>query len=396
MSRLCLVTNATARSICWHIIVYMREKKNLSPDRIVEIKEKLNFHDIDDSPFEIDDLIKSFQEKNIYFLMLYSHLKEENRYLNLLNNLNNNQRLSNYFPNRGINEIYDDYQNRRIYHSSIFCKWITNDYIDENRIALNTGIYANNYLSKNASYYKIDEDYLQKLNLEECNICTNNILRSCVSTLNIFEIFSFIKNSNRISLSYEIIKENPHILNLLLNKGTNAKIEVFLHENEWTNININPFINSNFILRLVHNKFTFFENKSIIILNDKLYFYYDGEICVPNEDYINTSAFNLLNYNTVVLSQNEILNSNYTYNVPVTYCFSSNDEVFGEQTIVQIEIHGLKSLITLKCNSSEVPKTILGYWLQKSEFISNINDKENFNHNYFGFKCTDEKVLKFL
>ncbi|MGA9639565.1 hypothetical protein [Flavobacterium sp.] len=138
MSKLCLVTNATAKSICWYVTVYMKEQ-NLSEERIYKIKKKLNFNDINNPFFEIDDFIKSFNDKNIYFLELYEYLKKENRYLNFLNNLGANRRLHNYFPNFSeVSSIYNDYNNRKIYHSSIFCKWITNDYISETRRELNT------------------------------------------------------------------------------------------------------------------------------------------------------------------------------------------------------------------------------------------------------------------
>ena len=83
MNRLCLVTNATARSICWYVLIYLKES-NLSSKRIYEIKSKLNFSDLDSATFSLDDLVKSFTDKNIYFLMLYSHLKEDNRYIDSL------------------------------------------------------------------------------------------------------------------------------------------------------------------------------------------------------------------------------------------------------------------------------------------------------------------------
>jgi hypothetical protein len=374
----------------------MREQ-NLSKERISEIKQKLNFKNVNDLTFDIDDFVKSFNDKNIYFLELYKHLRDENRYLNFLNSLNTHGRLSSFFPRfNDVSSVYNDYKNRRIYHSSIFCKWITNDYVDETRTELNTGIYANDFLQKKASYYKIDEDYLQELHLKECNICENILMRSSSRFLLLFEILSRINVSNKISISYEIIIENEYVLQLLLKKAKYVTVEILIHENQWKTIKLDNLLESNFVLRLVHNQFTFFNKQLMLILNDDLYFYQEGTFCIPDINYINITAFHLLDFNTIVLSKNDELTIQRSYFVPVTYCFSSNDEVFGEQTIVQLEVHGLKTLITLKCHPNEVPDTILGYWKTKAEVFSSDYEGVHHNHNFFDFKCTDERVLHFI
>ena len=97
-----------------------------------------------------------------------------------------------------------------------------------------------------------------------------------------------------------------------------------------------------------------------------------------------------------MLSKSKEINSKYSYKVPVKHIHSSNDEIFGEQSIVELESFGIKGYLTLNCHFSDIPESILGYWQSKAEVLSSTFERETLNHNYFSFKCTDSDVFEFI
>ena len=126
-----------------------------------------------------------------------------------------------------------------------------------------------------------------------------------------------------------------------------------------------------------------------------MYFKTDNFFHIPNNDYVNVDAFNVLKYNTIALSDNIEVNSTYAYYVPVTFLHASYDNENGYQTIAKISSYGLTSYITLSCDLSLVPDKLFGFWKSKAEVYKSPTELDT-SHDYFDFICIDPNVIKYL
>lgn len=397
MNRLCLVTNATAKSICRYILAYLKEQ-NLSDERILEIKKKLYTSvELDYSDFSIEKLLESFNDKNYYFLELFNFLREDNRYLLFLKTLQEKGKIPLYFRNvNSVDKLYDSFYNRIVFHTSVFCDFINHDYIEGPAFEQNTGVFAEKIIQKEKSFYKVNEEYLSNLNLRECKVCKNlhsNAFKNLITHIHVFKKFEIAVKT--ISMSYDILIDG--ILNRALIKlHKDVIIEVFLNKEQWLKLDINQFLQMNLVLRLTHQDFAFYNNIPFLVIDNELYFYKSRLFYIPNQKIINTSAFNLLKNNTISLSNDRAINAKYAYYVPVKHINYSENELVGQQSIVELNSYGLSGFLILKCHFSYVPESIYGFWESKLNMHTNGNLEFDFDHNYFGFTCLDPTVMEYL
>ncbi len=142
------VTNATANSVAFYAWLYI--------NKCTEDKESL------------EDVKSLFVTQSKAFLAIYTKLLSNPD--ELIKQLNPKE-IEKYFQHVQTKDIPRQFF-RKIYHTKLECEYMRKAFDEGDKYFANTGVfYEKNILNNGASFYCLDEDYLQELDMRECKIC---------------------------------------------------------------------------------------------------------------------------------------------------------------------------------------------------------------------------------
>jgi hypothetical protein len=166
------VTNSTANSISFYAMAFLNNQ-GYSPERISKMRKEFSLENLDYGSFTFNELKTCFAKQSAYFLNLYAHLNENDRFKHFANDLQKQNRFFEIFKEykdaSHLNSNYD----RKIFHNHLDCKYMRKDYEEEDGYHPNTGVFHVDSKNKQENYYILELEYLAKIGMKLCNTCYN-------------------------------------------------------------------------------------------------------------------------------------------------------------------------------------------------------------------------------
>lgn len=179
------VTNATANSVAFYAMAFLNNQ-GLTPSQIKRMREKFELEDLHEKEFSQEELKKCFLTQSVYFLNLYTYMNEDDRFKNFAENPLHQKLYDSLFRRyKNSTGLLDDYS-REIFHGALGCEYMRSPYEDEERSLYfaNTGVFAEQVELEKPSYYIIDVEWLEKIGMRHCKICSGSApARTLVSSL---------------------------------------------------------------------------------------------------------------------------------------------------------------------------------------------------------------------
>ena len=169
------VTNAVASSVVFYAMMYLNNM-GLTPSQIKSMREKYSLGNLDRLKFTLEDLRESFLNQSAFFLNLYSHMNENDRFETFADNLEQQNKFKEIFRKYNHASDLKKQYNRKIFHIKFECISMRNHY-EEEEFHENTGVFTEkkNALTK-AQYYMVEMPYLETLGMRVCLHCQYNML----------------------------------------------------------------------------------------------------------------------------------------------------------------------------------------------------------------------------
>lgn len=172
-TNLSYVTNATANSIVYYAYKFLKHY-NLNDAEIIKLRNQLKI----DGNLNYSDLFNNFINQSAYFINLYAYMNENDRFEHFTEELSKNGSFNTIFKNSTSHFSLIKQFNRKIFHIDNNCTHIKNDYEEEGKFHLNTGVFSEKKISNDKNkekVYIVTSDFLEKLGMRMCKICSSEV-----------------------------------------------------------------------------------------------------------------------------------------------------------------------------------------------------------------------------
>lgn len=163
------VTNATANSVAFYAMAFLNNQ-GYTPSQISKMREKFQLSNLDKKFFSVDELKECFSKQSAYFLNLYTYMNENDRFERFAENTFQQEIYKSVFRNyESFLQLKNRYR-RKIFHTSLECKYMRHDY-EEEKYYPNTGVFGEKIEKTQPDYYIVDMDWLINLGMRKCEKC---------------------------------------------------------------------------------------------------------------------------------------------------------------------------------------------------------------------------------
>lgn len=165
------VTNAVANSVVFYALMYLNNM-GLSPNQIEGLRRKYRLGNPNHTKFfNVKEIRDSFINQSAFFMNLYSHMNENDRFEKFHKNLEQQKMFNEVFKFYANSEELKKHYDRRIFHNKFECSAMRNDYEEGTEFHLNTGVFAERSLNLQKDYYIVEMPYLEEIKMRVCRIC---------------------------------------------------------------------------------------------------------------------------------------------------------------------------------------------------------------------------------
>lgn len=171
------VTNATANSVAFYAMAFLNNQ-GYTPEQISKMRAKFGLENLYYKKFTLEELKSCFSNQSAYFINLYKYMNENDRFEKFAENTFQQETYKKIFKNYKDIDTLKDHYHRRIFHSSLLCKYMKNPYEEEDLYFNNTGIFAKKIEIDNPYYYVVDIEFLKNLSMRLCKKCAESITNS--------------------------------------------------------------------------------------------------------------------------------------------------------------------------------------------------------------------------